>query len=148
MRILKKVTVGRRSIKERRRGEIRRPRSYPKKKLSLEWFGHRSRHFLLSERRVGRSTSSGMTITTRFPGELQETKLPVYPGMLTNINDSDEPYLTLREIAERFSCKERTVREWLRYDDFPALRLPGEWRIRLSDFATWLERFQARKGVE
>ncbi len=82
----------------------------------------------------------------RFPGDLRKPKLPVYPGMPTNINDgSPEPFLTLREIAERFHCKERTVREWLRYDDFPAIRLPGEWRIRLSDFTAWLERFSARK---
>jgi hypothetical protein len=57
-----------------------------------------------------------------------------------------EPYLTLREIAERFHCKERTVREWTeRYDDFPGIRLPGEWRVRVSDFVVWTRRFQAVK---
>jgi excisionase family DNA binding protein len=81
----------------------------------------------------------------RFPGNLEQTKATVCIRMPINITGSDEPYLTLREIAQRFHCKERTVREWLRYDDFPALRLPGEWRIRLSDFAAWLERFRARK---
>jgi excisionase family DNA binding protein len=86
---------------------------------------------------------------TRFPGNLRFSDATVFTVMPTNINDgSPEPYLTLREIAERFSCKERTVREWLRYDDFPAIRLPKEWRIRLSDFSAWLERFRAGKEVK
>jgi len=66
--------------------------------------------------------------------------------MPIDITGSDEPFLTLREIAERFHCKERTVREWTeRYDDFPGVRLPGEWRVRVSDFLVWTRRFQEVK---
>jgi hypothetical protein len=85
-------------------------------------------------------------LCTRFPGNLEQTKPPVYTGMPIDITGSSEPYLTLREIAQRFHCKERTVREWTeRYDDFPGIRLPGEWRVRESDFLVWTRRFQEVK---
>jgi hypothetical protein len=63
--------------------------------------------------------------------------------MDTNIPDSAEPYLTSKELAERFALKERTVRDWhARYLDFPALKMPGTIRIRVSDFLAWLEQFK------
>ena len=63
--------------------------------------------------------------------------------LLTQLTDSDEPYLTTRDIARKLKVKERTIQDWTRrYSDFPALLLPGSIRIRLSAFVSWLEQFQ------
>ena len=83
---------------------------------------------------------------SRFPGNLRLLGEPVLTRMRPTLSDSNEPYLSTREIAERFSLKPKTIREWhVRYADFPALKMPGFLRIRASDFVAWLERFSARK---
>jgi hypothetical protein len=86
------------------------------------------------------------TIKDPFSGDLRFSDATVLTRMRPTLSDSNEPYLSTREIAERFSLKPKTIREWhVRYADFPALKMPGFLRIRASDFVAWLERFSARK---
>jgi hypothetical protein len=88
-------------------------------------------------------SSATNTLVTQFPGALRFSNEPVRICMDTNIPDSTEPYLTSNELAARFALKERTVRDWhARYPDFPALKMPGTIRIRVSDFLAWLEQFK------
>ena len=79
---------------------------------------------------------------TRFPGDLRLPREPVLIRVDKNTPDS-EPYITTKELAERFSLKTKTIRDWnTRYADFPSLKMPGEIRIRVSDFLTWIEQFK------
>jgi hypothetical protein len=71
------------------------------------------------------------------------------PNILDKITGSDEPFLTTRELAKKLKIKERTICDWARrYQDFPSISLPGAIRVRLSDFAVWLEQFQNPKATE
>ncbi len=64
-------------------------------------------------------------------------------NLLFKITSSDEPFLTTRELARKVKTTERAICSWAkRYPDFPCIALPGAIRIRLSDFAVWLEQFQ------
>jgi hypothetical protein len=58
------------------------------------------------------------------------------------IHGSAEPYLKPEELAQLLNIKAETICEWARkYPDFPALRLPGVIRVRVSELEKWLERF-------
>ena len=47
--------------------------------------------------------------------------------------------LSIADVARRVGSSEQTVRIWIRSGLLPGLRLPGEWRIRRSDFEEWLD---------
>jgi predicted DNA-binding transcriptional regulator AlpA len=56
-----------------------------------------------------------------------------------------EPLVSPADVAKILGVEAKTVAEWARkYRDFPAVRLPGVVRMRLSEVATWLEQFQSR----
>jgi len=56
-----------------------------------------------------------------------------------------EPLVSPADVAKILGVEAKTVAEWARrYRDFPAVRLPGVVRMRLSEVATWLEQFQGR----
>jgi Helix-turn-helix domain len=56
---------------------------------------------------------------------------------------SNEPYVSPTELAEFLHIRSETVSDWLgRYDDFPAVRLPGVIRMRVSEIEQWLKQFK------
>ena len=56
-----------------------------------------------------------------------------------------EPLVSPADVAKILGVEAKTVAEWARkYRDFPAVRLPGVVRMRLSEVATWLEQFQSK----
>jgi hypothetical protein len=64
-------------------------------------------------------------------------------GLLVKITGSEEPFVTSRDLAHKLKVQQRVIQDWhRRYSDFPAVALPGSLRIRLSEFAAWLEQFQ------
>ena len=63
--------------------------------------------------------------------------------LLEKITGSEEPFVTSKELARKLKVQQRVIQDWhRRYPDFPAVVLPGSIRIRLSEFAAWLEQFQ------
>jgi hypothetical protein len=64
-------------------------------------------------------------------------------GLLEKITGSEEPFITSGDLARKLKVQQRVIQDWSRrYPDFPAIALPGAIRIRLSEFAVWLEQFQ------
>jgi hypothetical protein len=56
-----------------------------------------------------------------------------------------EPLVSPGKVAKILGVEAKTVAEWARkYRDFPAVRLPGVVRMRLSEVAEWLEQFQGK----
>jgi hypothetical protein len=62
---------------------------------------------------------------------------------LVKIFGSNEPYVSPTELAELLNIRSETVSDWLsRYRDFPAVRLPGVIRMRISEIEKWLTQFK------
>ena len=62
---------------------------------------------------------------------------------LVKIFGSSEPYVSPTELAELLNIRSETVSDWLtRYSDFPAVRLPGLIRMRVSEIERWLKQFK------
>jgi hypothetical protein len=63
--------------------------------------------------------------------------------------NSEEPYQKLSQMAKLLEVKYESMLFWTkRYDDFPVIRLPGSLRVRPSEVAKWLERFQNEEEVK
>jgi hypothetical protein len=63
---------------------------------------------------------------------------------LIKIFGSDEPYISPTELAGLLNIRSETVSDWLtRYSDFPAVRLPGVIRMRVSEIEQWLGQFKS-----
>jgi hypothetical protein len=62
-----------------------------------------------------------------------------------NLLDNTELLVSAAEVAKILEVNAKTVTEWARnYPDFPAVRLPGVVRMRLSEVAEWLQQFQGK----
>ena len=62
---------------------------------------------------------------------------------LVKIFGSNEPFVSPTELAELLHIRSETVSDWLsRYRDFPAVRLPGVIRMRISEIERWLIQFK------
>jgi hypothetical protein len=62
---------------------------------------------------------------------------------LVKIFGSNEPYVSPTELAELLNIRSETISDWLtRYPDFPAVRLPGVIRMRVSAIEQWLIQFK------
>jgi excisionase family DNA binding protein len=48
-------------------------------------------------------------------------------------------FLTLREAANVLQVSTRTVRRMVDQKEFPAFKLGGQWRVRESEVAKWLQ---------
>lgn len=48
-------------------------------------------------------------------------------------------YLSTREIAERLGVHLRTVGNWIRRGELPAVRVGGQYRVSKQDFEAFLE---------
>jgi hypothetical protein len=58
------------------------------------------------------------------------------------IHGSAEPYLKPEELAQLLNIRAETICEWSRkYPNFPALRLPGVIRVRVTELEEWLKQF-------
>jgi len=58
---------------------------------------------------------------------------------------SSERYVKVEEIAAFLSVKPQTILDWAkRYDDFPAVQLPGSIRVRPSEVTAWLQKLTER----
>jgi hypothetical protein len=58
------------------------------------------------------------------------------------IDGSSELYIKAKDLAKMLNVKEDTIKDWhRRYPDFPAIRLPGSIRMRVSEVKIWLDRF-------
>jgi Helix-turn-helix domain len=58
------------------------------------------------------------------------------------IHESSEAYIKTEELAGMLRVRPDTIVDWSkRYPDFPALRLPGVLRMRVSEVEKWLEQF-------
>ncbi len=56
-----------------------------------------------------------------------------------SINESEESYLTVAEVAETLKLNQQTVRNWIDQGSLPALRVGRRVRIKRSDFERVLE---------
>ena len=56
-----------------------------------------------------------------------------------SINESEESYLTVAEVAETLKLNQQTVRNWIDQGSLPALRVGRRVRIKRSDFERILE---------
>jgi len=48
-------------------------------------------------------------------------------------------YLSTREIAEKLGVHLRTVGNWIRKGELPAVRVGGQYRVAKQDFEAFLE---------
>ena len=54
-------------------------------------------------------------------------------------SDDSETFLTPQEVSETLRISIYTVRRWINEGHLPAYKFGRVWRIRNSDFDTWLE---------
>jgi hypothetical protein len=60
---------------------------------------------------------------------------------IVELAGSTEKFVKVEEIAAMLEVKSQTIIDWARrYDDFPAIQLPGSLRVRPSEVARWLQR--------
>jgi excisionase family DNA binding protein len=52
----------------------------------------------------------------------------------------NDPIMTIREIAGMLKLAEKTVYAMASDGDLPAFKIRGQWRVRRSDFESWLSR--------
>lgn len=52
----------------------------------------------------------------------------------------NDPIMTIREIAGTLKLAEKTVYAMASDGDLPAFKIRGQWRVRRSDFESWLSR--------
>lgn len=65
------------------------------------------------------------------------------------IHGSSEAYIKTEELAGMLRVRPDTIVDWSkRYPYFPALRLPGVLRMRVSEVETWLEQFNRAAILE
>jgi predicted site-specific integrase-resolvase len=63
-----------------------------------------------------------------------------------DLTNNEEPYQRLAIVAEKIGIRYKTLLRWSKREDFPVLRLPeGELRVRPSEVAQWLEKFQRQE---
>jgi excisionase family DNA binding protein len=56
-------------------------------------------------------------------------------------------HIPVREVAERLSCSEETIRRLIRNKTLPALRLGNEYRIDEKDISASLNRNRPRRAT-
>ncbi len=64
------------------------------------------------------------------------------------MSQSQEPMLTVRQVADRMNVDEKTVRKWIQTGLLRALnigRIRPEYRIRPSDFDEFMQNIQTDK---
>jgi len=54
--------------------------------------------------------------------------------------------LTLSEAAELLHVSTRTLQRMIRRNDLPALKVGGQWRVRESQLAYWIQ-FREASGI-
>ena len=60
-------------------------------------------------------------------------------------NDIDPlRFLTLRQVADVLQMSQRTVLRMAQSKQLPAFKLGGQWRLRESELAKWLEGLNER----
>ncbi|WP_367394714.1 helix-turn-helix domain-containing protein [Cupriavidus sp. Agwp_2] len=62
----------------------------------------------------------------------------------------NNPVMTIREVASALKLAEKTVYAMASDGDLPAFKIRGQWRVRRSDFETWLSQqagMQRRSSV-
>jgi predicted DNA-binding transcriptional regulator AlpA len=60
---------------------------------------------------------------------------------IVELAGSSERFVKVEEIAAMLEVKPQTIIDWARrYDDFPAIQLPGSLRVRPSEVAAWLKK--------
>ncbi len=52
---------------------------------------------------------------------------------------TDDPLLTLTDVAEYLQVAERTVYLWAQKSQIPSFKLGNVWRFKKSDLETWIE---------
>lgn len=59
---------------------------------------------------------------------------------------TQQPLLTLEEVARQLKTSERTVRDWIRNGELTGIKVGREWRVALADLDEYIqERRQPRK---
>jgi len=56
--------------------------------------------------------------------------------------------LTLSEAATLLHVSTRTLQRMIRSRDLPALKVGGQWRLRESQLAEWIQGRERRKSVD
>jgi excisionase family DNA binding protein len=67
-------------------------------------------------------------------------------GELGNTNASST-YMTVDQVAELLQVNARTVRNWVRSEGLPAMRVGAEYRFRRENVVTWLEDRATKPGA-
>jgi len=75
----------------------------------------------------------------------QDNGIPVAQLTFPMENDIDPlRFLTLRQVADVLQMSQRTVLRMARSKQLPAFKLGGQWRLRESELAKWLEGLNER----
>jgi len=53
-------------------------------------------------------------------------------------------FLTIKQVADTLQVSQRTVLRMAKQKELPAFKLGGQWRIRESELAKWLEGLNER----
>jgi len=54
----------------------------------------------------------------------------------------DKKLLTVRDVAERFSVKEVTIRRWIKRGQLSGMETPAGWRFEEADIQRWMDRYR------
>ncbi len=68
-----------------------------------------------------------------YYNDLDELSLSQFANILS-VNEPEETYLTVAEVAETLKLNQQTVRNWIDQGSLPALRVGRRVRIKRSDF--------------
>lgn len=63
-------------------------------------------------------------------------------------NYSNEPIWTVEQVAKRWQCSERTVRDMLLQKEINGFKIRNAWRIPSSEVIAYEERPQLARGMD
>lgn len=52
---------------------------------------------------------------------------------------TDDPLLTIKEVAARLRLAEKTVYAMASAGEIPAFKIRGQWRVRTSELKRWVD---------
>lgn len=51
---------------------------------------------------------------------------------------SNEKYISMKEVCDYLSVQRQTVLSWIAQKDFPAVKVGKFWRFKLSEIEDWI----------
>lgn len=81
-------------------------------------------------------------------GELEAMLTRAVVNGLAQAQPGQLEYLTLAQAAELLGCDERTVTNYIKTRDLPAVKLGHEWRFERKELVRWIadQKFKVKKA--